>query len=227
MPIQQISTFDDLLRAWGEAVREAEKRAVWRLLTRGGWLQACRNAVQRQDDLTLQTWLDTSNTIQQSIIEFNGEETARLARLYLQCGLAACGRRDLSLENAQSGFCKDLLLTLSDLPLRRQERDLSLTVLLVDTARNEGAVASLTLALIPNGAGALYPLPELTFLRDTTFQEAEVNACTTIKAMGLWPPTSDVRWSLQRRDSKPVANLSGPSLGAAFALGLSKLYGKP
>jgi len=33
----------------------------------------------------------------------------------------------------------------------------------------------------------------------------------------------DVRWQLHRRDGKPLVPLSGPSLGAAFALGLAKL----
>jgi len=180
--------------------------------------------VRQQDCGVLQVWLDAGAPVQQSIIEFNGEESAHLVRVYLRCGLRACRQSGSDLRETPSGFCKDLTLALSGLPLRRQERDVSLAVLLVDTGRNEGAAASLTLALIPNGTGDFYPLPEFVFLRDATFQEAEVNACAAIKAMGLWLSTHDVRWSLQRRDSKPVATLSGPSMGAAFALGLGKLY---
>ncbi len=225
MSVQQLGTFDDILNAWAEAKREAEKRAVWRLLARGGWLQACRDAVRRHDHPALQAWLDIDDATRQLILEFNGETTAQMARLHLRCGLIACGRFDPNVAPDESGFCKDLMLTLSDLPLRHQERDLTLTVLLVDTARNEGAVASLTLALLPHGAGEFYPQPELAFLRDATFQESEVNACRAVKTLGLWPPAHDVRWSLQRRDGKPVTTLSGPSLGAAFALGLGKLFG--
>src|SRR5258708_24180648 len=116
MPVQQLSTFNDILNAWAEANREAEKRAVWRLLARGGWLQACRNAVRRHDRPALQAWLDAGDAMRQLILEFNGEATAQMARVHLQCGLIACGQHDPNVVNIESGFCKDLTLTLSDLP---------------------------------------------------------------------------------------------------------------
>jgi hypothetical protein len=70
MPIQHINTFTDILDAWTEARREADKRAVWRLLARNGWFQACRSAVQQQDRMTLASWFDMSHSVQQDIIEF-------------------------------------------------------------------------------------------------------------------------------------------------------------
>jgi hypothetical protein len=146
-----------------------------------------------------------------------------MARIYLYCGLLACGQCENKLENSSAGFCKDLTLAFSGLPLRQPERDVSLTVLLVDTARNEGTVAVLTLALLSDGVGELYPAPELSFLRDATFQQAEENARSTLQTTRLWSPVYDIRWSLTRRDGKPVTNLSGPSMGAAFALGMGKL----
>lgn len=97
-----------------------------------------------------------------------------------------------------------------------------MTVLLVDTARNEGVVASLTLELLPYGSGEFYPVPELAFLRDDDFRQAEENARALTQA-SFADHHHDIRWRLQRRDNKPLASLSGPSLGAAFALGIGKL----
>jgi hypothetical protein len=51
--------------------------------------------------------------------------------------------------------------------------------------------------------------------------EAEARAC--IEGIGLWRTERDERLQLRRRDDKPPVILSGPSLGAMFALGLVKL----
>jgi hypothetical protein len=103
-------------------------------------------------------------------------------------------------------------------------RDLSLPVLLVDIARNEGVVATLTLELMPDGNGGLYPIPELALIRDTDFRRAEDEARVCGEEVELWQKGRDVRWRLQRRDGKPIVNLTGPSLGAAFTLGIVKLF---
>jgi hypothetical protein len=218
-----METFAHILDAWRTAERESDKRALWRTLARGGWLQACRDAVQRQDRLVLTTWLDVSNTTTQDIIQYNGPDAARMVDIHLRCSLAACGHEGQMLTQPSPGFCRDLVLLLSDASLRQAERTTTMTVLLVDTARNEGVTAVLTLELMSDGSGALYPAPELAFLRDADFQQAEANAGAAISAAGLWTPDTDVRWRLQRRDGKPLTSLSGPSLGAAFALGVSKL----
>jgi hypothetical protein len=155
--MNQIETLEDILDAWHKAARESDKRALWRALARGGWLQACRTAVQRQDRGALTDWLDEMQTIQQEILQFSGPQAAQTVYTHLACSLAACGENAPPLALAPPGFCRDLRSALLGQPLREAERDLVMTVLLVDTARNEGVVATLTLELLPSGNGELYP----------------------------------------------------------------------
>ena len=221
--MDQIETLEDILDAWRKAARESDKRAPWRTLARGGWLQACRTAVQRQDRVTLTNWLDETQTIQQEILQFSDPQVAQLVYTHLACSLAACGENAATLVLTPPGFCRDLRLALLGQPLRQAERDLSMTVLLVDTARNEGVVATLTLELLPHGSGEFYPAPALAFLRDDEFRQAEDNARVYLEQTSFADQHKDVRWRLQRRDHKPLTSLSGPSMGAAFALGIGKL----
>jgi len=122
------------------------------------------------------------------------------------------------------GFFRDLTQELLGEPPRKAERDLSLPVLLVDTARNEGVVTTLTLELVPHGSGGLYPIPVLALIRDPDFRRAEYEARVYGEEVGLWQKGRDVRWRLQRCDGKPIVNLTGPSIGAAAALGIVKLF---
>jgi hypothetical protein len=218
-----VETLDDILDAWRTVARESDKRALWRSLARGGWFQACRDAVQRQGCSLLEAWLNMEDTEKQAIVSYNGPDTARMALTHFRCGIAASGEPKAQQFDPLSGFCRDLTLALAGTPLRTAEQETSQTVLLVDTTRNEGVVAVLTLELIPSGVGDFYPVHELAFLRDADFQQAEANASATVKATGLWLPDRDVRWRLQRRDGKPITALAGPSMGAAFALGISRL----
>jgi len=235
MPRSQIQTFNDIEVAWRRAERESDKRAVWRVLAKGGWLSACREAVRLNERATLEMWLDARDSTKQDIVQFVGLEAAQLVHIHLRCGLVGCRVREGTVREllhteleaiapkASRGFCCDLTLALVGDPLRKAERDLSLDVLLVDTARNEGVGASLLLELISNGQGECYAAPELVFLRDKDARQAEDNACAYVKEIGLWRKEWDVRWQLHRRDGKPLVTLSGPSLGAAFTLGLAKL----
>ena len=89
-------------------------------------------------------------------------------------------------------------------------------------------MTTLTLGLVPEGSGNFYPTPELAFLRDETFCQAEADAREWIIREGLQDRSYDVRWQLRRNDSKALVNLIGPSMGAAFALGMAKLLvGEP
>jgi hypothetical protein len=218
-----METLADIVDAWRKATRESDKRALWRTLTRGGWLQACRTAVQQHDRVTLTSWLDETHTIQQEIIQFSGPHAAQTVYTHLACSLAACEANAPTLVLTPPGFCRDLSLTLLGQPLRQAERDISMTVLLVDMARNEGVVATLTLELLPSGSGELYPTPALAFLRDDDFRQAEDNARAYLEQTSFVDIHKDIRWRLQRRDNRPLTSLSGPSLGAAFALGIGKL----
>jgi hypothetical protein len=218
-----METFADILDTWRTTARESDKRALWRTLARGGWLQACRAAVQRQDRVTLTNWLDETQTIQQEILQFSDPQAAQTVYTHLACSLAACEEDAPTLVLTPPGFCHDLRLALLGQPLRQAERDLSMTVLLVDTARNEGVVATLTLELLPHGSGEFYPAPALAFLRDDEFRQAEDNARVYLEQTSFADQHKDVRWRLRRRDHKPLTSLSGPSMGAAFALGIGKL----
>lgn len=218
-----METFEEILDAWHKAARESDKRALWRTLARSGWLQACRTAVQQHDRVTLTDWLDETQTTQQEIIQFSGPQAAQTVYTHLACSLAACEENAPTLVLTPPGFCCDLSLALLRQPLRQAERDLSMTVLLVDTARNEGVVATLTLELLPHGSGELYPAPALAFLRDDDFRQAEDNARASLEQTSVAYKHQDVRWRLQRHDNKPLTSLSGPSMGAAFALGIGKL----
>jgi len=237
LPSGQITTFSELAVAWHGAERESDKRAVWRTLARGGWLCVCRDAVQRSDQTTLEAWLDASDSIRQDVIQFNGTEAAHMVRTYLLCALFASRTRELTWRERHGavqegiatlsvplGFCSDLIREFLAEPLRRAEQELSLTVLLIDTPRNDGVAAILTLALLPDGSEGLYPVPALAFIRDPDFCRAAEAACTWVKQVGLWREGYDVCWWLQRRDGRPLSTLTGPSLGAAFALGLGKLF---
>ena len=235
MPADQIKTFSDIDGAWRSAERESDKRAVWRALARGGWFHACRDAVQRNDQTTLKAWLDAGDSTRQDILHFAGPEATQLVHAYLRCGLVGCSAREEALQEILNhepgaltfdmplGFCTDLTLALAGQPLRQAEQNISLSVLLVDTARNEGVGATLLLELISGGRGECYATPELAFLRDTDARQAEDNARACVARTGLWQTAWDVRWQLHRNDGKPLVTLSGPSLGAAFALGLANL----
>lgn len=108
--------------------------------------------------------------------------------------------------------------------LRPAEREERLSALLVDVAEDEGVVATLRLELMPEGTGALYPIPALAFRLTEEFREAAENARKYIRQQGLWPEGRDVRWRLERQRRQPISALTGPSLGAAFALVLAKLF---
>ena len=92
--------------------------------------------------------------------------------------------------------------------------------------RRDGVVADLTLERLPDGTGSLYPIPELGFVyRDAHWRRAERQAYEYVQRT-VSPPAWDVRWRLARRDQKPLPpTLQGDSLGAALALGLTKLAG--
>lgn len=236
MPSGQIESLNDIETAWSTATRESDKRAVWRMLVRGGWLRACREAVHKRDLAMLEAWLDKSDTIKQDLIQFHSAEAAQMVHTHLLCSLTACETLEaapdaliktrweaVALQPNASGFCRDLMQALLGKPLHQAERDLSLTVLLVDTARDEGVVATLTLELIPDGSRTIYPVPELAFLRDNDFRHAENQAGTWSTSILMWRQDQDIRWRLHRQDGKPLTSLTGPSLGAAFALGIAKL----
>ncbi|MGE4093645.1 MAG: SUMF1/EgtB/PvdO family nonheme iron enzyme [Candidatus Binatia bacterium] len=121
---------------------------------------------------------------------------------------------------------------------RSVARQLLIAVLLIEQRRRasneegKGVVATLTLSLSTpppeeaqaNRRGVLYPSTELALVsRNDEFSEAEHAAGEYLESMGLWTTGLDVHWQLERRDGKPINSLTGPSMGAAFALGMARL----
>jgi hypothetical protein len=290
MPAGSIETLHDIIIAWQEAGREADKRALWRTLARGGWFRACRDAAQRGDLTVFTPWLEATDSLTNEIIQFQGPDMGLLVRSFLWCSLAATWARaattppiddvasreirkaawntivpngnlspslieqfihknkePLSTRSVSAiidwafcvagrhlapasvtsklpvGFWRDLAADLLGEHTRTAVQQVSLNILLVDTMRNEGVLATLILELVSEGFGGFYPAPELVFLRDADFQQAEQRARAYLTSVSIEPADCDIRWRLRRHDKKPIVNLSGPSLGAAFALGMAKL----
>jgi len=100
---------------------------------------------------------------------------------------------------------------------------IKIAVLLLE--RNVGITADLTLALIEEGQGVLYPDPEtMSFvLGGEEFLQSGKNAVAFVREQGLWPKTKDVRWMIVRRSPEPMFEIHGGSAGGAFALGLARL----
>ena len=104
----------------------------------------------------------------------------------------------------------------------------TVNALLVSTAQRQGITATLTVDRLSPGTGLCYPSPALAFVRrDQAFQESEQNACTYVQSCGFWTPDKenepDLCWTIERRDGKPLAALTGPSLGLAFTLTFGKV----
>lgn len=105
-------------------------------------------------------------------------------------------------------------------------------VLLVDVKDAEGVTADLTVHLIPDGTGAIYPCPVTnTFLitdaENNLFDEAINTARQFLQNQGIWKDSYDIRWQLKRDDKKPMPTITGNSMGGAFALILWKLFTRP
>jgi hypothetical protein len=108
---------------------------------------------------------------------------------------------------------------------RKEINSQRLTLLLLGKD-HAGITADLTLDLLDDGDGTLYPDPEtMSFVtQGDKFIESQQNAINAIQQRGTWAYHKDVRWKIERQDGKPIQVLDGGSAGATFALGLSKLY---
>jgi len=240
-------TFDEIESLWQQCRTREENRALWERLARGGWLAACREAVQRGDRATIEAWLDESDAAKQAIIHFNGAEAAQMVRAHLLCALTALDHQQwtsgtvpadalqaiaaelqpstLNPQPLGLSFLRDLTQELLGGQASPAQQQASLTALLVDTKHNSGVVATLTLELLPDGSGAIYPVVEQAFLPNPEFLGAVDNA-RRYQQQRLWRDGCDVRWrlSLRRNNSLIRSPLTGDSAGLAFALALRKLF---
>jgi adenylate cyclase len=236
-----IRHLQDIEVQWASCRTREARRGLWEQLTgsAGLWLSICRDIVQQGDTATLSSWLEPDDPIKQDILNFDTSRIAAL-RAHLLCTRVALSYHpettqdelaDLLHPIAEetglvSGFLRDLTWALlpSDLSLPPEHTE-ELYALLIEEGRVEGVVGLLSLHLMPNGRGNVYPHHELAFVvRDQAFRQAEEDALAYVNSLGLWPHDKDVRWRLIRPfDNRPVRRLTGASMGAAFVLGLSKL----
>jgi CHASE2 domain-containing sensor protein len=232
---------EDIEAQWPSCRTREARRVLSEELTgsSGRWFAACREIVHQQDRRTLELWFDPNDSIKQDILNFDASRSAVLCAHLLCARLALAYDPDTTLDEfdrllhpiaettgCAPGFLRDLTWAfLPHEPSLEPERAEELYVLLVEEGRDQGVVGLLSLQLLPHGTGALYPQHELALvLRDSQFRQAEHEAHTYVDALGLWPEGKDVRWRLTRPfDNRPVRRLVGASMGAAFALGLSKL----
>jgi len=77
--------------------RETKKKALWRGLATGGWFEACREAVEKDEVEYLQQWLAPSDEAKQTTLRFadpdSGDPDPRamaIARSGIHCALVAC-----------------------------------------------------------------------------------------------------------------------------------------
>ena len=126
---------------------------------------------------------------------------------------------------------RDIQADLCGMLVRPAGGPLLLNLLLVhrtrETPKPRGVVAELDLEIVPGGAGCLYPTTEICLLRmDEDFIEAKENARRFVaNKLGLWEGGCDVRWQIKLPGGRSLPPaLEGGSAGAAFAIGLAKLF---
>jgi energy-coupling factor transporter ATP-binding protein EcfA2 len=223
---------EDISKKWAACQSVVERERLWRHLMRpdGQWLSACKEAAQPSYDSTtaLQMLADTQPD---SLLAFNRVSLANAAEpgpdtiLKIALGLQETGLSETTIKNLAdstgipTGFASDIALHLTSSRPRPGRQDIKITCLLIDPDDNSVSV-SLKLELVTNGSGAIYPVPELALCRDQAFMAQETLALAAISSL---PADCDIRWSVTRLDGEEIASLSGPSMGAAFALGIKAL----
>ncbi|MEN8131926.1 MAG: hypothetical protein ABFS45_17440 [Pseudomonadota bacterium] len=224
---------------WATRLKRQHYRHELTDSTQRGFFRACAEA----DQSILKEWLDTPNASIETILSLGGDELKPLFRAHLHCALFTRQLGGNSSEEVANevllpireetglplGFLRDLMYEFQHEEPRPAEHQQAVMLSLVEThadGRQRGVMATLTLARMNTRDGALYPEPRLAFVsRDPDFRDAEEDACRYVRSEGLWPKDCDVRWSIERRDGKSVgARLCGNSAGAAFAVGLAKLF---
>jgi CHASE2 domain-containing sensor protein len=236
-----VCNLKDLEDQWPSCRTREARRLLWEQVVAPSrfWFAACHDLVQQRDAHTLALWLQQDDPIKRAILNFDTNR-CDVVRAHLLCAHLAL-HYDSSLQPEElddllrpiaedtgcaRGFLRDLTWAfLSPRPSLQPVGTEELYVLLVEEGRDQGVVGLLSLHLMPNGTGALYPHHELALvLRDAPFRQAEHHAQTYVQALGLWPQDLDVRWQVTRPfDNRPVRRLAGASMGAAWALSLAKL----
>ena len=230
-----IRHLQDIEAQWPLCRTREARRNLWEQFIgpAGLWLSACRDIVQQGDAHTLALWLNPNDPVRQDILNFDAGRHLVL-RAHLLCTRLALTYDPNTTQDEldkllhpmmeETGLARGCLwdLTLALLPhdSRQPEHTEQLYVLLIEEDRDAGVVGLLSLHLMPNGSGDIYPHHDLAFVfRDPQFRQAEADARTYVGSLGLWPKDRDVCWRLTRPfDNRPVRRLTGASMGAAFVL---------
>jgi len=235
---------EEVEERWNHCQSEPQREELWRHLTRpnGRWFEACQEALcYRQANAenvvyAIERMLSSQGSdgvIGYCPDPFSATHQAHTLRAFLSCVRLALQAntspqhqyltalaRD---ESTPPGLLLDFLCFLQGENTRAPLRSVELTVLLINPG-NDGVPAALSLELLREGDGNLYPSPHLALCRDRAFIESEKLAQ---QSAGLAGATHDVRWRLARLDGAPLGHLIGPSLGAAMAIGLRLLLDPP
>jgi hypothetical protein len=178
-----------------------------------------------------------------------GGELSSKARFHVDATFRALGRQAAHRSDARLQYLAEawnLVLKMLDgdrTCLRTVE---TFVVLLEDVQENnlrrtEGRITRLVLECLAEGIGVLYPAPAMAFvtrphivgkgengervIKRNEFRDGEDNATHFARGLHVWDEPFDVRWSLKSR--KPGEDLpleiSGPSAGAAFGVGIAKV----
>jgi len=126
------------------------------------------------------------------------------------------------------GFVRDLARFLSGGETLPAEATLRLRVALIEG--EQAHLVPLHLERVEGPDEGLYPHPRQAFLaEDAEFQEAREAARAYVRSQDRWMPGRSVRWSLElpRELEGKIRQVKGPSMGAAFAAGLLRLFTLP
>jgi hypothetical protein len=246
---QQVTSPGDNVNSCRNEVAEPSAGVAATRMVSCKFVNACRNEVaQGRWSEAARRWkdlLDHPDSLSFIPDSYEQAHNRFIARLYLEYthtaiswGLVREPERPVDLLRALAGHpglppsqVIDLLDHLCRKPLRQATANVMLPVLVLEHPGEPGAlggrgvVLKLCLDRLAPGDGALYPHPGIAFIfLDAAFVKAMENARQTVARLGLWPVDHDVRWAVSRSDGHRLLALSGPSAGAAFALGIAKLF---
>ena len=227
-------TFVEIESQWQRCRTREQKRVLWEQLIHGGWFDASRNAVQQNAPATVEAWLNEDDAEKQTIIRFNGAESAQMVRTYLLCARTALDAIDhqpstISHQPFSPAFLRDLTEQLLGTPRTPQDAPVRVLFPLVWTDRAEGVLAQFALERLPNGCGGVFLAPQQAFvLMDDDFLSIFANAPAAVRAL---VPSAfdgcDVRVTVEAfndAEQKELwRGLRGRSAGGALALGLWSL----
>jgi hypothetical protein len=200
-------------------------------LNERGCFNQCAKALQNgflQDDWHVQLKaIDSPNDFQKAVIRFHEACTRAMSNDHRFGGepdkqtLDALAKKHRFPQVVARALCRELKGDHRDQVLASSVTQAALVL-----EDGEGQVMDLTLELIEDGSGEIYPAPEMLFVEtDPDFCDAITQAFRWIKGKELLPDTCDVRWRLKTQSSNHIwpDRITGDSAGGAFLFALVQL----